>query len=64
MAREQEVCDTLLDRILMAAVSAHELSLGDLRLQEELVQVLQERLVALQLLRRGRLLRQLGEAKL
>ena len=57
MARQQEVCDALFDRILMATVAAHELALGDLRLQEELVQVLQKRLVGLQLLRRGRLLR-------
>ena len=48
----------------MTAVSAHELALGNLRLQEELVQVLQERLVGLQLLCRGGLLRQVGEAKL
>lgn len=64
MAWKQEVGDALFDGVLVPAVATHQLALGDLGLQQQVVQVLEHRLVGLQLFLRGGLLRQLREAEL
>lgn len=61
---QEEVCDALADGVLMAAVGAHQFSLHDLRLHEQVVQVLQRLLVALQLLHGRGLRRESWETKL
>lgn len=64
VARKQEVGDALFDGVLVSAVATHQLALRDLSLQQQMVQVLEHRLVGLQLFLRGGLLRQLREAEL
>ena len=64
MARQEEVSHAVLDSVLVPAVTAHELALHHLGLHEELVQLLEESLVGLEVLWRGRLLGEGGEAEL
>ncbi|POR33972.1 hypothetical protein TPAR_05834 [Tolypocladium paradoxum] len=54
MARQEKVCNALLDGVLVPAVAAHQLALRDLRLQQQVMQVLQHLLIGLQLLLRRR----------
>ena len=64
MAGKQKVGDTLADGVLVPAVAADQLALHDLRLHEQVVQVLEHLLVALQPLGRGGLSRKFGKAQL
>ena len=61
---QKEVGDAFPDGVLVAAAAAHQLALHDLRLHEQAVQVLERLLVRLELLDRGRVLWQGGEAQL
>lgn len=51
MARQQEIRDALSHVVLVPAVPADQLALHHLRLDEERVQLLEHRLIALQVLR-------------
>jgi len=62
--RQQEVRDTLPHVVLVPAVPADELPLNHLRLHEERVQLLEHGLVALKVLRGGRLGGELWETQL
>lgn len=64
MARQEEVGDAVLDGVLVAAVTAHELAFHHLGLHEQLVQLLEELFVRLEVLWRGGLLGEGGEAEL
>lgn len=64
MTGQEKVGNALLDGVLVPAVAANELALCDLRLEQQVVQVLEHDLVGLQLLQRGRLLGEPGEAQL
>jgi hypothetical protein len=64
MARQQKVGNALADGVLVAAAAADELALHDLRLHEQVVQVLELLLVGLQFLCRRGLLWQGREAEL
>lgn len=64
MTRQQEVGDAFPYRILMPTVTTNQLSLHDLRLHQEFVQLLQHLLIRFQLFQRGRLIGQCGEAQL
>lgn len=55
MTRQEKVGNALPHGILVPAVPTNQLPLHDLRLHEQMVQVLERLLVALQLLRSGRL---------
>lgn len=48
MIRKQEIGNALLDGILMAAVGAHQLSLADLRFQQQTVQFAEQLLIGLE----------------
>lgn len=56
MTRKQEIRNTLPHSVLVAAVTADQLSLHELRLDEEVVQVLHLLLIRLQLVLCRRLL--------
>lgn len=64
VTRQQKVGNTLLDSILMPTVLTNQLPLRDLRLKQQMMQILQHLLIRLQFLRRRRLLRQLRKAQL
>lgn len=64
MAWQQKVGNALANGVLVAAVAADQLAFDNLRLQEEVVQVLEGLFVLLQLLCGRRLCRQFREAKL
>lgn len=51
MARQQEIRDALSHVVLVPAVAAYQLALHHLRLDEERVQLLEHRLVGLEVLR-------------
>lgn len=55
MTRQQEIRNPLAHGVLVAAAGAHELALHDLRLHQQVVQVLQRLRVRLQVLCRRRL---------
>lgn len=64
MTRQQEIRNPLLDGVLVPAVGADQLALGDLRLQQQVVQVAHQLVVGLQLLLRRGLLGQGRESEL
>lgn len=64
MARQQEVRDALADSVLVTTVPADQLPLHNLGLHQEVVQILERLLIALQLLRSRGLRRQSWEAQL
>lgn len=53
VTRQQEVGNALFDMILMTTVPAYQFALGYLRLQQQMVQVSQHRLIGFKLLCRG-----------
>lgn len=64
MTRQQEIRNALLDSIRMAAVGTHQLPLGNLRLQQQVVQIPQHLLIRLELLLCRSLFRQRRKAEL
>lgn len=64
MTRQQKVRNAFLDGIRVAAVGTHQLPLGNLRLQQQVVQILQRLLISPQLFLRRRLLGQRRKAEL